>query len=205
MTESCNAFANAAIEQAMSKQLASFAAVIALSVFGCKKKEEAVPPPVAPTVAPVEPTKMADPAPTPVPPPPAAAKTILEVAKDAGSFKTLLAAVDAAGLAETLNGAGPFTVFAPTDDAFAKVPKAALDALLADKKKLTAVLTYHVVSGKVMAKDVGALKTAKTVQGGELTIDTTKGVKIDGATVIKADIEASNGVIHVIDTVLMPK
>ena len=99
----------------------------------------------------------------------------------------------------------PDAVLKPADEAFAKIPKADLDALLADKAKLTAVLTYHVVAGKVMAKDVAGLKTAKTVNGAELTIDTSSGVKIDGATVIKADIEAANGVIHVIDTVIMPK
>jgi len=189
----------------MTKHLASFAAVLTLAGFGCKK-EESMKPAAEPAKAPaVEPAKVVEPAPTPATPPPAAAKTIVEVATEAGSFKTLLAAVTAAGLVETLSGPGPFTVFAPTDEAFAKIPKADLDALLADKAKLTAVLTYHVVPGKVMAKDVGALKTAKTVQGGEVAIDTTSGVKIDAATVVKADIEASNGVIHVIDTVLMPK
>ena len=147
------------------------------------------------------------PAPTPPAPtpPPAAAKGILDVAAEAGTFKTLAAAIEAAGLVETLRGPGPFTVFAPTDEAFAKIPKADLDAILADKAKLTAILTYHVVAGKVMAKDVATMKTAKTVNGAELTIDTTSGVKIDGATVIKADIEAANGVIHVIDTVVVPK
>lgn len=124
----------------------------------------------------------------------------------AGSDRAVLdTAVKAAGLVDTLKGSGPFTVFAPTDEAFAKVPKDQLDALLKDKAKLTAVLTYHVVPGKVMAKDVAGLKTAKTVNGAELTIDTSSGVKIDGATVIKADIEAANGVIHVIDTVVIPK
>ena len=183
----------------MTKPLVSFTVVLALAAFGCKKEES-----TKPAAEPAKPAKTVEPAPDPTPPP-AAAKTIVDVAKQAGSFKTLLAAVEAAGLVETLSGAGPFTVFAPTDEAFAKIPKADLDALIADKAKLTAVLTYHVVSGKVMAKDVGALKSAKTVQGGEVAIDTTKGVKIDSATVVKADIEASNGVIHVIDTVLMPK
>ena len=131
--------------------------------------------------------------------------TIVQIAADAGSFHTLVAAVKAAGLADTLSGPGPFTVFAPTDEAFAKIPKADLDALLADKAKLTAVLTYHVVPGKVMAKDVAGLKAAKTVNGAEVAIDTSSGVKIDAATVIKADIDAANGVIHVIDTVLIPK
>ena len=134
----------------------------------------------------------------------AQAKDIVDTAVAAGSFKTLAAALTAAGLIDTLKGKGPFTVFAPTDEAFAKIPKADLDALLKDKTKLTAVLTYHVVSGKVMAKDVKAGKV-KTVQGGELTLGTTGGVTVDGAKVIKADIVADNGVIHVIDSVVLPK
>jgi uncharacterized surface protein with fasciclin (FAS1) repeats len=132
------------------------------------------------------------------------AKDIVDTAVAAGSFKTLAAALTAAGLIDTLKGKGPFTVFAPTDEAFAKIPKADLDALLKDKTKLTAVLTYHVVSGKVMAKDVKAGKV-KTVQGGELTLGTTGGVTVDGAKVTKADIVADNGVIHVIDSVVLPK
>ena len=132
-------------------------------------------------------------------------KNIVETAIGAGQFNTLVAAVKAAGLVETLSGKGPFTVFAPNDAAFAKIPKATLDGLLKDKAKLTAVLTYHVVSGKVMAKDVMKMKSAKTLQGGSLTIDTSDGVKVNGAKVIQADIEVSNGVCHVIDTVLMPK
>jgi uncharacterized surface protein with fasciclin (FAS1) repeats len=112
--------------------------------------------------------------------------------------------LQAAGLIDTLKGPGPFTVFAPTDDAFAKIPKADLDALLKDKAKLTAVLTYHVVPGKVMAKDVKAGKV-KTVQGSELTIGTTGGVTVDAAKVTKTDIIADNGVIHVIDSVVLPK
>jgi uncharacterized surface protein with fasciclin (FAS1) repeats len=132
-------------------------------------------------------------------------KNIVETAIEAGQFNTLVAAVKAAGLVETLSGKGPFTVFAPNDAAFAKIPKATLDGLLKYKAKLTAVLTYHVVSGKVMAKDVMKMKSAKTLQGGSLTIDTSDGVKVDGAKVIQADIEVSNGVCHMIDTVLMPK
>ena len=132
------------------------------------------------------------------------AKDIVDTAVAAGSFKTLATALQAAGLVDTLKGKGPFTVFAPTDEAFAKVPKADLDALLKDKAKLTAVLTYHVVPGTVMAKDVKAGKV-KTVQGGELTVATTGGVTVDNAKVVKTDIKASNGVIHVIDTVLIPK
>ena len=132
------------------------------------------------------------------------AKDIVDTAVAAGSFKTLATALQAAGLVDTLKGKGPFTVFAPTDEAFAKVPKADLDALLKDKAKLTAVLTYHVVPGKVMAADVKAGKV-KTVQGSELTVSTTGGVKVDAANVVKTDIAASNGVIHVIDRVIMPK
>ena len=132
-------------------------------------------------------------------------KNIVETAVAAGSFKTLVTAVQVAGLVDTLSGAGPFTVFAPTDEAFAKIPKETLDAVLADKAKLTAILTYHVVAGKVMASDVMGLTSAKTVQGGEVKIDTTYGVMINNAKVVKADIECSNGVIHAIDSVLMPK
>ena len=131
-------------------------------------------------------------------------KDVVDTAVAAGQFKTLATALQAAGLVETLKGKGPFTVFAPTDEAFAKIPKADLDALLKDKAKLTAVLTYHVVPGKVMAKDVKAGKV-KTVQGSELTVATMGGVTVDNAKVIKTDIAASNGVIHVIDTVVLPK
>jgi len=132
------------------------------------------------------------------------AKDIVDTAVAAGNFKTLATALQAAGLIDTLKGPGPFTVFAPTDAAFAKIPKDQLDALLKDKAKLTAVLTYHVVAGKVMAKDVKAGK-AKTVQGSELTLATTGGVMVDNAKVVAADVAADNGVIHAIDTVLMPK
>jgi uncharacterized surface protein with fasciclin (FAS1) repeats len=134
----------------------------------------------------------------------AQAKDIVDTAVGAGSFKTLATALGAAGLVDTLKGKGPFTVFAPTDEAFAKIPKADLDALLKDKAKLTSVLTYHVVAGKVMAADVKAGKV-KTVQGSELTVSTSMGVMVDNAKVIKTDITADNGVIHVIDTVIMPK
>jgi uncharacterized surface protein with fasciclin (FAS1) repeats len=134
----------------------------------------------------------------------AQAKDIVDTAVGAGNFKTLAAALTAAGLVDTLKGKGPFTVFAPTDEAFAKIPKADLDALLKDKAKLTSILTYHVVAGKVMAADVKAGKV-KTVQGSEITISTTSGVKVDNANVIKTDITADNGVIHVIDSVVMPK
>ena len=133
---------------------------------------------------------------------------IVDTAVAAGSFKTLVAAVKAADLVETLKGKGPFTVFAPTDEAFAKLPKETLESLLKpeNKKKLAAILTYHVVSGKVMAKDVVKLTEAKTVQGSSVKIAVKDGkVMVDGATVAKADIECTNGVIHVIDTVVIPK
>ena len=130
---------------------------------------------------------------------------IVETAAAVGSFSTLITAIKAAGLTETLKGKGPFTVFAPTDAAFAKIPKATLDALLADKAKLSAVLAYHVVPGKVMAADVKS-GDVKTVQGSSIQANAEGGaVKVDAASVIKADVEASNGVIHAIDTVIMPK
>jgi len=131
---------------------------------------------------------------------------IIETAVAAGSFTTLAKAIEAAGLTETLKGEGPFTVFAPTDKAFSKLPKGALEALLKDKAKLTAILTYHVVSGSVMSKDVAKMTSAKTVNGKKLSIRTSKGkVMVNKATVTAADIVASNGVIHVIDQVLMPR
>lgn len=132
------------------------------------------------------------------------AKDIVDTAVGAGNFNTLATALTAAGLVDTLKGKGPFTVFAPTDAAFAKIPKADLDALLKDKAKLTSVLTYHVVAGKVMAADVKAGKV-KTVQGSELTVSTAGGVMVDSAKVTATDIVADNGVIHVIDSVIMPK
>jgi uncharacterized surface protein with fasciclin (FAS1) repeats len=132
------------------------------------------------------------------------AKDIVDTAIAAGNFNTLATALKAAGLVETLKGTGPFTVFAPTDAAFAKIPKAQLEALLADKAKLTAVLTYHVVPGRVMSKDVKA-GMVKTVQGSSLTVATMGGVKVDHASVIAVDIVADNGVIHIIDTVILPK
>ena len=133
-----------------------------------------------------------------------AAKDIVDTAVAAGNFKTLVTAVKAAGLVETLKGKGPFTVFAPTDEAFAKIPKADLDALLKDKAKLAAVLTYHVVPAAVMAKDVKAGEV-KTVNGQSIKITTDNGVMVNNAKVIKTDVAASNGVIHAIDTVLMPQ
>ncbi|MFN5028677.1 MAG: fasciclin domain-containing protein [Burkholderiales bacterium] len=132
-----------------------------------------------------------------------AQKDIVDTAVAAGNFKTLVTAVQAAGLVDTLKGKGPFTVFAPTDEAFAKIPKADLDALLKDKAKLAGVLTYHVVPAKVMAKDVKAGEV-KTINGKMIKITTDKGVMVNNAKVIKTDVETSNGVIHAIDTVIMP-
>ena len=132
-------------------------------------------------------------------------KDIVDTAMAAGTFNTLATALTEAGLVETLKGDGPFTVFAPTDEAFGKLPEDQLKAILADKELLTSILTYHVVAGKVMAEDVADLKSATTVQGQDVMVDTSNGVMIDTATVTAADIEASNGVIHVIDTVLVPK
>jgi uncharacterized surface protein with fasciclin (FAS1) repeats len=131
-------------------------------------------------------------------------KNIVETAREAGSFTTLLAAVDAAGLGDTLAGGGPFTVFAPTDEAFAKLPAGAVESLLADPAKLTDVLTYHVVPGRVTAAEVVQLESAVTVQGSDLPITTDGGVHVGGANVVSADIEAGNGLIHVIDRVLLP-
>lgn len=135
-------------------------------------------------------------------------KDIVDTAVGAGQFKTLAAALGAAGLVETLKGKGPFTVFAPTDAAFAKLPAGTVEMLLKpeNKAKLTAILTYHVVAGKVMAADVVKVTSAKTVQGGSVAVKVTGGkVTIDAANVVTTDIAASNGVIHVIDSVLMPK
>lgn len=129
---------------------------------------------------------------------------IVDTAVNAGSFNTLVAAVKAANLVDTLKGAGPFTVFAPTDDAFAKLPAGTVDALLKDIPKLTQILTYHVVSGKVMAADVVKLQSATTVEGSTVKIDATNGVKVNDSTVVTPDVAADNGVIHVIDTVLLP-
>ena len=131
-------------------------------------------------------------------------KDIVDTAVEAGSFNTLARALTEAGLVNTLKGSGPFTVFAPTDAAFAKLPPGTLEALLADKARLTQVLTYHVVPGKVMAADVAKLSTVQTVQGQSVQIATGPGVKINDANVVKADVEASNGVIHVIDSVILP-
>lgn len=132
-------------------------------------------------------------------------KNLVETAIEAGDFKTLVKAVQEADLVDTLGSEGPFTVFAPTDEAFSKLPEGTIESLLNDKEKLTNILTYHVVSGKVMSNEVIKIKNAKTVNGKEVSIDSENGVKIDDATVIKPDIECSNGVIHVIDKVLLPE
>ena len=138
----------------------------------------------------------------------AGTKDIVDTAAGAGQFNTLVAAVKAAGLVDTLKGKGPFTVFAPTDDAFAKLPKGTVEDLLKpeNKEKLVAILTYHVVPGKVMSGDIAGKKAdVKTVQGSNIAVNATKGVMVDNAKVTKPDIVATNGVIHVIDTVVMPK
>jgi uncharacterized surface protein with fasciclin (FAS1) repeats len=129
---------------------------------------------------------------------------IVDTAVNAGSFSTLVSAIKAAGLVETLKGAGPFTVFAPTDDAFAKLPAGTVEGLLKDLPKLKKILTYHVVSGKVMAADVVKLKSATTVEGSDVKIDASNGVKVNASKVTTPDVAADNGVIHIIDTVLLP-
>lgn len=129
---------------------------------------------------------------------------IVDTAVQAGSFGTLVAAIKAAGLVDTLKGKGPFTVFAPTDEAFAKLPEGTVDSLLKDIPQLKKILTYHVVSGKVMAADVVKLKSAKTVEGSDVAIDTSNGVKVNSSTVTTPDVATDNGVIHIIDAVLMP-
>jgi uncharacterized surface protein with fasciclin (FAS1) repeats len=180
---------------------------------GCKKKNQDQGQDPAAKVAPgsgtpagsaVAPSAAPAPVAEPAKAEPAAGQRIVEAAKQAGSFTTFLKAVDAAGIAENLNGPGPFTVFAPTDEAFAKVPPKDLEALLADKAKLTQVLQYHVIAGNRSSKDLAGLKAEKSLQGAELTIDASSGVKVAGATVVKPDLAASNGVIHGIDTVLVP-
>jgi uncharacterized surface protein with fasciclin (FAS1) repeats len=134
----------------------------------------------------------------------AAGKNLVDTAKEAGGFNTLLTAAEKAGIVDKLKGKGPYTLFAPSDEAFAKIPKEELDKLLADKQALAKVLNYHLVSGKVLAKDVKAGEK-KTVEGEMIKVTTTDGVKVNDAKVVKTDVLASNGVIHVIDTVIMPK
>jgi uncharacterized surface protein with fasciclin (FAS1) repeats len=130
---------------------------------------------------------------------------IVDTAINAGSFNTLVTAVTAAGLDTALKGPGPFTVFAPTDEAFSKLPSGTVESLLQDIPQLRLILEYHVVSGKVMAADVVNMDSAPTVQGSSLKIDASNGVKVNDATVVTPDVEAENGVIHVIDTVLIPQ
>jgi len=129
---------------------------------------------------------------------------IVETARAAGSFKTLITALEAAGLTDALRGDGPFTVFAPTDEAFAKLPKGTIEALLNDIPRLKSILTYHVVSGEVLASDVVKLDEAKTLQGQSVRVNASSGVMVDNARVVKTDVMATNGVIHVIDTVILP-
>jgi uncharacterized surface protein with fasciclin (FAS1) repeats len=129
---------------------------------------------------------------------------IVDTAVSAGSFNTLVTAVKAAGLVETLKSPGPFTVFAPTDEAFAKLPEGTVDSLLKDIPQLTKILKYHVVSGKVLSSDVVKLDKATTVEGSDVKVDASNGVKVNNATVVTPDVEADNGVIHVIDSVLLP-
>lgn len=129
---------------------------------------------------------------------------IVDTAINAGSFKTLVAAVEAAGLGDVLKGPGPFTVFAPTDDAFAKLPEGTVKSLLLDIPQLTKILTYHIVADKVMSADAVKLNSVSTVEGSALSIDASSGVKVNGATVVTPDVEADNGIIHVIDSVLIP-
>ena len=200
----------------------SLALVGGVTLAGCKKKAEDKPTEAAKPAAPAAPAPTPPPAaPTPTPPAPAATKGILDVAAEAGTFKTLAAAVEAAGLVETLRGPGPFTVFAPTDDAFAKLPAGTVDGLLKPEKKadLAGLLTYHVVAGSVdaaaLAQQIeagGGSATLTTVQGATLTAksDGMGGITLtDGkggtAKVTTADVRQSNGVVHVIDSVLMPK
>ncbi len=167
-------------------------AVLGLAAAGCSSDDSADT--SAPATAPSE-AAMAEPA----------ADNIVETAVAAGEFTTLTSLVQAAGLAETLSGEGPFTVFAPTDDAFAKVPKATLDSLAADPEALKAVLLYHVVDGEARASDVAELDSAETLNGASVALETTDGtVTVDEATVVQPDVTASNGVIHVIDQVLIP-
>lgn len=132
-------------------------------------------------------------------------KNVVDTAIEAGNFKTLVKAVQEAGLVDTLSGEGPFTIFAPTDEAFSKLPEGTIEELLKNKEKLTDILTYHVVADKVMANSVTNLSSASMVNGKDVSINTSEGVKVNNANVTKTDIECSNGVIHVIDSVLIPE
>jgi len=183
----------------MNKALTAVA-VLVLAACGDKSKDDAA-------MAKMDSTTTAAPTPTmAASPAPNASQDIIETAASAGMFTTLATALTAAGLVETLKGAGPFTVLAPTDEAFAKIPAADLQALLADKTKLTKVLTYHVISGDVPSSQISTMSNAKTLEGSEVSIKMVDGkVMLNGtSTVTSADVKASNGVIHVINTVLMP-
>jgi len=131
-------------------------------------------------------------------------KNIIETAIENGNFKTLIKALTAANLVETLEGTGPFTVFAPTDTAFAKIPSETMEAILKDNDKLASILTYHVLSGKTLSKDIVNMSSAKTLNSKDVRIDSERGVRINNSNITTADVECSNGVIHIIDTVLMP-
>ncbi len=182
------------------------AASLALAM-GCSKKDDTKKKPAAakPNPEAKNPEAKKPEAKKPEAKKPAASKDIVDTAAAAGSFKTLLKAAEVAGLVDALKGKGPLTVFAPTDEAFKKLGDKTIAAVLKDKAKLAAILKHHVVAGKVMAKDAAGLKEAKMLGGKTLAIDSSDGVKIGDAKVVKADIVASNGVIHVIDTVLIPK
>lgn len=184
----------------MMKKIAVLSLIGCLTLTACAPITPAAAPMAEPTAAPAAATE------APVAEANAEAKDIVDTAVEAGSFTTLVAAVQAAELVDTLKGEGPFTVFAPTDEAFAKIDKATLDALLADPKgDLTQILLYHVIPGKVMAADVTDGMEATTAQGGTVKFTVADGkVMINDATVVMTDIEASNGVIHVIDSVIMP-
>jgi uncharacterized surface protein with fasciclin (FAS1) repeats len=189
-----------------SMQIAAFGALAAMALSSTSFAGPAKP--NAPTPAqPAAALPMDSAASQSASPAPRASGTVLEVATSAGQFTTLLAAIKAAGLSETLSGAGPFTVFAPTDAAFGKLPAGTVEELLMpeNKAKLAAILTYHVVPGRVTSADLGTMtSTPATVQGGTISIDASSGIKVGGATVSSPDVNASNGTIHVIDTVLMP-
>lgn len=131
-------------------------------------------------------------------------KNIIETAIENGNFKTLIKALTAANLVETLEGTGPFTVFAPTDTAFAKIPSETMEAILKDNDKLASILTYHVLSGKTLSKDIVNMSSAKTLNSKDVRIDSERGIRINNSNITTADVECSNGVIHIIDTVLMP-
>ena len=198
-----------------AKTLLISALAVALGACASKPKQDVAPPTEAPPPEPaaVDATVAPEPEPMPAeaepPPPPAPTKDVLDTIAEAGSFTTLLAAVEAAGLKDTLKGPGPFTLFAPDDEAFAKIPKPELDRLLKDKKKLANILNYHVVSGNALtATEIAEMPSASSVAGPQIAISNESGsVKLNGASSVRsADIKATNGVVHVIDTVLkLPK